>query len=85
VIRRVVCVCSVVVVVAACTAYGVACLGHPFFAWGYGAAHKSPSSPLIGVGLLAMPAILIGFGGYRLWNAISLSLEARRLRRGRPV
>jgi hypothetical protein len=63
----------------------LAALEHPLSGWDYGLAHKSPGPPLIGVGLLVVPLVVLGIGLRRFWQAMSLELAAQRLARTRAT
>jgi ABC-type spermidine/putrescine transport system permease subunit II len=67
---------------AICGAIGIATLGHPLMGWDYGFAHKSASSPLLGVGLLVVPPTVAGIGLYRFYESIMLRRLTRPLGRG---
>jgi uncharacterized membrane protein len=65
------------------TAVGLALLRHPIPFWPYGAARKSDAPPILGVGLLVVPIVVAGVGFWRLWDAVSLDVEAWREQRRR--
>jgi H+/Cl- antiporter ClcA len=73
----------VVVVGAVCGIFGLAFLRHPIVGWPYGAAHKSDLPPLWGVGLLAVPVVLLGVAVWKAWDRWAVEVQVRLSRRAR--
>jgi hypothetical protein len=65
---------------------GLAFVLHPLVFLDLGLAtnfHRSDLPPLLGISLLAVPAILLGLAGYRAWWALRLDFEAWKQHRRR--
>jgi hypothetical protein len=72
-----------VLVGAVCGIVGLAFLRHPIVGWPYGAAHKSDVPPLWGVGLLAVPVVLLGVAVWKAWTRWAVEVQVRLSRRAR--
>jgi len=64
-------------------AIGLLSLAHPFAAWFPGESRRSDLPPVLGVGLLVLPAMLVGMAVYRIGWTLELDIEAWRERRRR--
>jgi hypothetical protein len=72
---------ATVVVGAVCFVVGLAFLSHPIVGWPYGAAHKSDLPPMWGIGLLAVPVVLLGIAVWKLWDRWAAEVQVRLSRR----
>lgn len=64
-------------------AIGLLCLGHPIVRWGAGIPRRSDAAPVLGVGLLVIPAVLVGLGIRRIWRSLAIDVAVVRQRRRR--
>jgi hypothetical protein len=57
---------------------GLALLKHPIAGWAYGIPRRSDAAPVLGVGFLVVPMVLLLQGARRLWEAAVVAVEVRR-------
>jgi hypothetical protein len=70
-----------VLVGVVCAIVGLALLWHPIAGWPYGAPHRSDVPPILGVGVLAVPVILLGIAVWKVWDRVALEVQLRFSRR----
>jgi hypothetical protein len=82
-LRRAAALAAIAVVGLVSLTAGLAFLKHPVAGWAYGIPHRSDEPPVLGLGLLVVPVVLVGVGIWRLWEVFAVDLEVVRQRRER--
>ena len=63
-------------------AIGLAYLKHPIAGLAFGVPRRSDAPPVVGVGFLLVPVVVVGLGLKLVWQTLSLRLEVLRQRGG---
>ncbi len=63
---------------------GLAFLHHPISGWSYGIPQRSEAAPVLGVGFIVVPVVVVGLGLRRIWYAGVVAIEVRRQQHRRP-
>ncbi len=55
-------------------AIGLFFLWHPIATWAFGVPRRSDAPPVLGVGILVVPVVLLGLAARRAWWALMIDL-----------